>query len=607
MDNECNITLDRVFLYKNFTKTFINKEYKIHRENTLFELSKPYFDNNQSEIDNKILLEDMLDNIEHVSVLRKRLSIITITLNKIKKNYEIPRGKYNCILKNCKKKTGKYLLCPHPAHTKEYYVQYQQSADLCYIYYYAHINKLDSFIEQNKLETFSNQNITDRTINDSENDISDNDSENDISDNDSEEDNNDIEGNTTVNSQLVELTKCSLIDSSRLDDIDYVLSIRKMKYPEENVEIDSKYFNIDAVKRLYPYLLLNIAQKMIYEIIQDHFDYMDKLWDHYYEIKDGHKSNKKFIPCSNMDCNSMVSPDQKCNACSSITCSLCRERKDTKDDKDGKNHQCDKNILDSVKTIKKDSKSCPICSFHISKIDGCDNMYCINCRTFFNWITLKIINKVHNPEYTDHMNRIIRNTRTVGDILCGRELDDDFIQLIKIKVNKYNFQKHRFRKNLSEEFIHLYQQYENDIIKLYNFVCNLDRIQNSTNYNFREQNYMIFDSDLIKKFISNEITESKFKESLQRREKHLEKCNNFYLILTTFLGSVVEILYRLDTDYKSFQEKNIDDNIKTCSMLADISKEIYTLIDITNLELNILSATYNSYGDGTSIVLNNWF
>ena len=53
MDNNCQKSLDRVFLAKYFPMSFINKEYKNHRENILFEQTKQYFGAHQIALDNK--------------------------------------------------------------------------------------------------------------------------------------------------------------------------------------------------------------------------------------------------------------------------------------------------------------------------------------------------------------------------------------------------------------------------------------------------------------------------------------------------------------------------------------------------------------------------
>ena len=64
------------------------------------------------------------------------------------------------------------------------------------------------------------------------------------------------------------------------------------------------------------------------------------------------------------------------------------------------NHVCDEEVKNTVSAIIKDSKPCPGCGERISKIDGCDQMWCIKCHIQFSWKTGNILNGYnHNPEY----------------------------------------------------------------------------------------------------------------------------------------------------------------------------------------------------------------
>jgi hypothetical protein len=85
-------------------------------------------------------------------------------------------------------------------------------------------------------------------------------------------------------------------------------------------------------------------------------------------------------------------------------------------------HTCDPELKASVAMIIKESKSCPKCGERISKIDGCDQMYCVECNTAFSWNTGQVVNGViHNPHYYEFLRKQGNGVapRNAGDVPCG--------------------------------------------------------------------------------------------------------------------------------------------------------------------------------------------
>ena len=63
-------------------------------------------------------------------------------------------------------------------------------------------------------------------------------------------------------------------------------------------------------------------------------------------------------------------------------------------------HTCDPELVNTVKMIERSSKPCPNCKQRIEKTDGCDQMFCTECHTAFDWKTNKVIQgRIHNPHY----------------------------------------------------------------------------------------------------------------------------------------------------------------------------------------------------------------
>lgn len=86
--------------------------------------------------------------------------------------------------------------------------------------------------------------------------------------------------------------------------------------------------------------------------------------------------------------------DWCCELCETVVCADCREIKSSAA------HTCDPTAVESVAAISAQAKPCPKCATLISKVDGCDQMWCTQCRTAFSWTSGVIETAViHNPHY----------------------------------------------------------------------------------------------------------------------------------------------------------------------------------------------------------------
>lgn len=144
---------------------------------------------------------------------------------------------------------------------------------------------------------------------------------------------------------------------------------------------------------------------------------------------------RKYVrKCPKNECQGFLSSQLKCEICSSWVCSECREIKGT--DRDAP-HTCVPEILESVKLLNTDTKACPSCSTMIHKIEGCNQMFCTECHSAFNWVTLRIeTGAIHNPHYFEWQRRNTNAAvapRNPNDVLCGRELDRNFLGVLRNK------------------------------------------------------------------------------------------------------------------------------------------------------------------------------
>lgn len=94
--------------------------------------------------------------------------------------------------------------------------------------------------------------------------------------------------------------------------------------------------------------------------------------------------------------------------------------------REGETHTCDPEAKASADQVKQCSKPCPSCAARISKIDGCDQMWCTECHVAFSWTSGAIeTGHIHNPHYLEHQRRNGAQARAPGDMICGGLLGSD--------------------------------------------------------------------------------------------------------------------------------------------------------------------------------------
>ena len=108
---------------------------------------------------------------------------------------------------------------------------------------------------------------------------------------------------------------------------------------------------------------------------------------------------KQICPLEN--CGGKIKLDSICDKCNSKICCDC-------DCKMEENHECDENLKLNIADIKKHTTPCPNCGTRIHKIADCNDMFCIICKTKFNYKNGEVITRpIHNPHQTDYNKQII--------------------------------------------------------------------------------------------------------------------------------------------------------------------------------------------------------
>jgi hypothetical protein len=217
----------------------------------------------------------------------------------------------------------------------------------------------------------------------------------------------------------VELSK--LVES--MEEAERIKSLRTKKAEKAKLDFDLRIarLQLDSVARVYPINEVFKKKKYYDNIVKYLKSKVDTLYKEIASLQSDTQTKverKQFVmPCSYKDCNGMLSTQYKCGLCEKYTCKDCQEPI-------AEEHKCNPDSVATTAAIKNDTRPCPSCHTRIYKIEGCDQMWCTNCKTPFSWDTGKIVpagQRLHNPHAIDYL----RNgnggiaVRAPGDLVCG--------------------------------------------------------------------------------------------------------------------------------------------------------------------------------------------
>ena len=211
-------------------------------------------------------------------------------------------------------------------------------------------------------------------------------------------------------------------------------------------------------------------------------------------------------------------------------------------------------------------------------VKNCDQMWCIQCHTAFSWRTGKIEHTVHNPHYYEYLRRTGGGTipRNPLDIPCGvREVNHRIATEITRLFTSYR-SSHRLDNKQKTEL--------DDQSRRLGYICqtivHLRRVE-MPHYQFDR---VAINQGLRIKYMRNQLTEDKFKVLIQQSDKKHQKHREIYQVMEMMHNAATDIVLRF-LDALRQPEWNSD---------YSIMNEIPPIIEYANTCLKEISATYNS-------------
>jgi hypothetical protein len=245
----------------------------------------------------------------------------------------------------------------------------------------------------------------------------------------------------------------------------------------------------------------------------------------------------KILSCSVNGCVGFLNSEGRCRICSAVSCRQCLCLKE-------QNHICDDGHKKTIEYISNGTKGCPVCRIRISKIDGCDDMWCTNCKVPFSWKTGQRISSgpFENPHYSEQNDQSLPTLTEIG------------------------FTTYDNKCELQNNIVNVHTLLSKTIEELYKYESS------EGNENLRKQ------------YLSNKLSEQDFKMKIFTKEKHNEKNREIEKILNLFLN-IGCMQFKNSIPSPTFKLRKVE--------IIELSKNLETLLKIARCLLENVENTYH--------------
>ena len=259
-------------------------------------------------------------------------------------------------------------------------------------------------------------------------------------------------------------------------------------------------------------------------------------------------------------------------------------------------HVCKKEDVESVQQINKESKPCPTCGTRISKVDGCNQMFCTNCDCVFDWVTGKIEKgRIHNPHYFEKLRaKNIVIPREVGDNPCDMDREVGYRRMINL-MNDIGDMIYGFKRNYRNDLMDNYFNIHNNLFIVVGKMCT--NVYNNDYFSRNNANIFAENLPYRLKYAKNEMDEAKFIDKIYK--SHVKQCFNNDIheemqqnnvVLTMLLEKANELVLQLANKWNN---DILIDNIG----IKEFNKSIHEAIELYISTLPELINIFTTFDD----------
>jgi hypothetical protein len=261
--------------------------------------------------------------------------------------------------------------------------------------------------------------------------------------------------------------------------------------------------------------------------------------------------------CPVNGCHGFVS-ESECNMCLSKICNDCHEPIKTTV------HLCNPDTVSSIKAIFKEARPCPKCAALISKIEGCDQMFCTQCHTTYSWNTGAVVDEGawhHNPHY---LQWVKDNTKKIP-VKIGKVNCEEFISYENLLTcfSQEILMNYKITRNKLPSTSDLFAPLPSQTHYLISFLSFHKDILNIRATSGNHANLRPIDNHPLRvKFMTGEIDEEEFINTLEKDDfEYYKHMSYWYIYLMVFNTTTIlfDNLYAYQIGKAKVKGKKIED------------------------------------------------